>query len=813
MGKNKVEFKGSAASPRRGTQAAKNHTAAEKRGIESRVAQATQPDGTPRRGRGRPPKPPPPRDPYGRWWKTSNADTGCKGGVPDPDDKTVCWATPADRECTITAVNRCKSLDACDTVRLGGKEANDVCAPRRIIQRARDQALARRWPRSFQSKQIPAFVRELFQGAEMLPGLPGARTRRLPRHMDENKSSPGSACAEDADSWTPTVAQMVIRQFCAAVCTRRDTGSFREAGLLAWHSVGAGKTCTAAMAIDAFWDGGLGSRNIVVVTSPTGLRANPPESFYRCLVRACPRFHRASGETVEDAIKRTETMCRARGVLFMSFTQLAHHLMLIRPTRAAKTSSPTEQRSRFRELLRNSILIADEVHALYRPNPRFAEEYRLLREFFVDRPSPHADGLFALLLTGTPGSSVAEAIEILNVVRPSGAPKIENADVDSDKFEAKLAGTVSYLNASGDRSIVPRVVQPEPTRAPMSEKQFEAYKVAAARAGEKLASAKPPRGYGNSTYRIPTDIKEDELREFSAKLPALLQTVRENPEEKHLVYTSFRGTKGEQAGQGVYSIANALTRYLGYSEFTPKDCVEEQLAPRKRFMVLTPGDVTQKALECMMRVFNSDENSRGAIVHVVLATDGFDEGINFMAVKHVHLFEPLLSYLSEKQVIGRAARFCSHKQLLVRPKQASDWTVVVHRYIGDRPTVFRAEDAVAAQASIDRLAIVLETHERTLEASKGRRGADAKTAREAARNNVKDTKRKIAEIAKRQKTIEEGLHVRLADVSVYNEARTAVASLYRLFQSIKSAAIDCLLFRDFHRSTELPVVECWGETR
>ena len=61
----------------------------------------------------------------------------------------------------------------------------------------------------------------------------------------------------------------------------------------------------------------------------------------------------------------------------------------------------------------------------------------------------------------------------------------------------------------------------------------------------------------------------------------------------------------------------------------------------------------------------------------------FNESIDLKAVRHIHIFEPLVSWIARKQTLGRAVRYCSHKDL-----DQSEWNVKLHEYISEKPHNF-----------------------------------------------------------------------------------------------------------------------------
>lgn len=62
-------------------------------------------------------------------------------------------------------------------------------------------------------------------------------------------------------------------------------------------------------------------------------------------------------------------------------------------------------------------------------------------------------------------------------------------------------------------------------------------------------------------------------------------------------------------------------------------------------------------------MFNSPENKDGQILKVILGTRSVMEGVSFLRVKQVHITDPWWNESRINQIIARASRFCSHKDL------------------------------------------------------------------------------------------------------------------------------------------------------
>jgi superfamily II DNA or RNA helicase len=62
-------------------------------------------------------------------------------------------------------------------------------------------------------------------------------------------------------------------------------------------------------------------------------------------------------------------------------------------------------------------------------------------------------------------------------------------------------------------------------------------------------------------------------------------------------------------------------------------------------------------------VFNKKENADGSKIKIMLGSPSIKEGVSLLRVRQVHVVEPYWNMSRLEQVIGRAFRFCSHKDV------------------------------------------------------------------------------------------------------------------------------------------------------
>jgi hypothetical protein len=180
------------------------------------------------------------------------------------------------------------------------------------------------------------------------------------------------------------------------------------------------------------------------------------------------------------------------------------------------------------------------------------------------------------------------------------------------------------------------------------------------------------RRYSNMLYNFEKGMS---LTEFSSKMPSLLVNLEQqyNAGEKSYVYSAFHENRG--SSHGILEIARQLEK-LGWKQVTLADVKnKDNIKPGKRYMIASQKE---KNFDTFIKVYNSSANAHGELIGCMIATQNFNEGLDLKAVRHIHIFEPLVTMASDIQTLGRARRFCSHMAL---DREKGEWTVRVWRYI------------------------------------------------------------------------------------------------------------------------------------
>ena len=171
------------------------------------------------------------------------------------------------------------------------------------------------------------------------------------------------------------------------------------------------------------------------------------------------------------------------------------------------------------------------------------------------------------------------------------------------------------------------------------------------------------------------------LQIYSPKFLHILENIQD-PEYQglHLVYSQFRTAEGI----GLFTLVlnkNGFTKFkikknnIGLWEIDIP--LEEQGKPT---YALYTGTETVEEKEIVRKIYNGEwddipdsigsilktkyrNNNMGEVIKIFMITSSGSEGINLRNTRYVHLMDPYWHPVRSEQVIGRARRICSHKDL------------------------------------------------------------------------------------------------------------------------------------------------------
>lgn len=152
------------------------------------------------------------------------------------------------------------------------------------------------------------------------------------------------------------------------------------------------------------------------------------------------------------------------------------------------------------------------------------------------------------------------------------------------------------------------------------------------------------------------------LHTSSAKMTYMIFNIMNSPGPV-LVYSNYVVMEGLQ-------IFKIYLKYLGFTLYINR----EQGDDGYRYMEYHGGIDPQERRK-ILEVFNRSENKTGDVSKIIMISPAGAEGISLNNVRQVHLMEPYWHEVRMTQMIGRAIRQCSHKNLPLE-----DRIVTVFRY-------------------------------------------------------------------------------------------------------------------------------------
>lgn len=463
-----------------------------------------------------------------------------------------------------------------------------------------------------------------------------------------------------------------------------DYFSSKEAppGMLVYHQIGAGKTCAAISVAEK-----MKKKYNIMVVLPASLIGN----FMDELRSQCPgedeylskADRNKLSELKPDDKEYQKIMEKSEDKINKYYTIYSYHKFV-----------ELTQRNKIK--LKNTLLIIDEVQNMVSLTGTF---YKTLKTS-IDKSD---NTLKILILTATPMFDKPNEIGLtLNLLKP----KIEfpiGIDFNQTFLTKKGSGyqtkNLKKFNELSHHLIsyfrgAPPFTYPEQlfkvVKCQMSDFQYKSYLTALSTEGDYVKGsfrnvdilnlpvnfflgprmvsniAFPNKSIGELGFSSLTEetLQLQNVDKFSIKFKKIFQKIKKS-EGPVFVYSNFK-----ELG-GIKSFIKFI-EYHGYKNY--KVYGEGPL----RYALWT-GDEKHQMKEEIKCIFNRKENDDGSKIKIMLGSPSVREGVSFKRVRQVHILEPYWNMSRILQIIGRAIRFCSHKDL---PKK--DRNVEVYLYLATR---------------------------------------------------------------------------------------------------------------------------------
>lgn len=469
-------------------------------------------------------------------------------------------------------------------------------------------------------------------------------------------------------------------------------------GILIYHRIGAGKTCTAIQIAEKWKH----HRKIIVVL-PASLKGN-----FRTELRSMCAKNEYLSEKEKATLKKFHPSDKEYAeIIDASDDRIDKYYQIYSYNKFIE--SLENKTINFN----NTLLIIDEIQNMVSEEGKY---YQVLYDAIHNAPT----NMRIVLLSATPmfdkPSEIALTINLLRIPDklPIGkefdkefiVPQTKNGLItfkvhNLDSFKEKIKGYVSYFRGA------PPFVFPKMTLkyvyCEMSDFQYSVYnsvlkheekEIELRRIKKKIDESVSVSNLPNNFYigtrfvsnvvfpnkKIGEEGFESfkgkyiikDLEKYSTKFFKIIGKIQ-SCSGKVFVYSSFK-----EFG-GIRSFARVLDEF-GYKNYL-------QHGEGKKRYAIWSGDENIEVKEEIKAVYNRAENLYGHKLKILLGSPSIKEGISLTAVKQVHLIDPYWNKSRIDQVVGRASRFCSHKDL-----EEDKRTVKVYIYIAVHPNIKQTVD-------------------------------------------------------------------------------------------------------------------------
>jgi SNF2 family DNA or RNA helicase len=444
-------------------------------------------------------------------------------------------------------------------------------------------------------------------------------------------------------------------------------------GLLIYHKIGAGKTC-AGVKICEEWKH---KKNIVVVV-PASLVGN----FYKELRSECADEEYLTNkerkilsylDPYEAEYKKIISKAKER--IDKYYNIMSYHKFV---------SLASEKKIN----LKNSLILIDEVQNIVSEGGTF---YTTFMKAIHSAPAD----LRVVVLSATPIFDRPMELGLtLNLLRPdtefpvgskfndmfiktkrnkSGETIYEVKNIN--KLKNMLSGYISFFKGAPDHVFPKKNLKL--VKCQMSRFQYEAYRTVMEQEGygrfgesdildlpnnfligPRIISnvAFPNKGINEDGYDSfkGKALDFDLLKIYSIKFYKIMKKIK-SCQGTVFVYSSFK-----EFG-GLKSFIKVL-EYHKYKDFN------DHGKGKLRYAVWS-GDESAEKKELIKDFFNKKDNEDGSMLKVLLGSPAIKEGVSLLRVKQVHILEPYWNMSRLEQIIGRAIRFCSHKDVPLQERE------------------------------------------------------------------------------------------------------------------------------------------------
>ena len=178
----------------------------------------------------------------------------------------------------------------------------------------------------------------------------------------------------------------------------------------------------------------------------------------------------------------------------------------------------------------------------------------------------------------------------------------------------------------------------------------------------------------------------NELYKCSSKMLNIIANIFMSPGPV-LIYSNFVNMEG-------FEIFKIYLKKCGFSKYV------DNLKGKDNFRYMEYHgliDFTERKEN--LKIFNLEENKYGKLCKIIMISQAGTEGISVFNIRQVHIMEPFWHEIRIEQMIGRAIRLCSHKNLPIKERHVEVYRYKSVRYISKKMSTDQYIEDIAKKKS------------------------------------------------------------------------------------------------------------------
>lgn len=510
-------------------------------------------------------------------------------------------------------------------------------------------------------------------------------------------------------------------------------------GLLLFHSVGVGKTCSAISIAEQYLMAHPDKHVIVLLSS------NIKDNFKKQLFDIT-KYNDKTGESAQctgtkypemvidrkslspaELNKRIEKLIRER-YQFIGFQKLANYLQALEKQVEKTEKNPEKYKKRLKEKIRevfsNRLIIIDEAQNLRMPSEKGGKRISSTLTYILK----HSENTKLVMLTATPMFNSAQEIKyLLELLHLNDKRELELDGMFKDGVLTKngavmlkkaCKGYISYMTSANPFSfpfrLSPKINKDPKVKtidgldlvlSPMSPHQQDVYMQlkdefveGTEEENERALNDLSTMQVSNIVYPVAPYYGEDAFDECFVRKGKTVKYIKRDygeflrydevgkysPKIKSILDYVIK-SKGivfiysQYISSGIYPLALAL-EHIGFRKYNTANLgsnftVDNKFDTAPSYIILSRDPKLSANNNLEIAAAKAFDNLNGEQIKVVIVSKVGTEGIDFKRIREVHILEPWFNLNRIEQVVGRAVRTCSHIDL---PKEERNVTIYMH---------------------------------------------------------------------------------------------------------------------------------------